>query len=276
VSISILDEQHIDLGQFASNAGYSDLIKNASGAALTNLLDKGYSEHVPQVIEDIHRLRLTCQDKDVCSTAKCLEQLIQGQQIVIIHDGTSNGDQEDNSQQPTQQKLKASAIASVRKLFAGGPGSGCHGPNCGKPKGTVILKNSLRIPRSQMPQITKADLQDYVYWLKHQGIKSHEETVDPSSLKPIQKTVNENVAKALPADVNIPGRPMLISEDSYIEDGHHRWYRALLDNKTLNVVRIHAPMSKLLDITHNYPKVEYHTPHETAKKWKVAASNGLL
>ena len=88
--------------------------------------------------------------------------------------------------------------------------------------------------------------------------------------------MNDNVAKALPPDVNIPGRPMVISQDSYILDGHHRWRRAMLDKLPLNAVRIHTPMSKLLEITHNYPKVEYHSPSETAKKWKVAASEGLL
>jgi hypothetical protein len=161
-------------------------------------------------------------------------------------------------------------------IRAGGPGSGCHGPNCGKPKGTVTLKNSLRIPRSKMPQISKANLKDYIAWLGKQGIATKEETINPESLKPIQKTVNKDVALMLPPDVNIPDRPMVVSKDSYILDGHHRWYRALTDHLPLNAVRIDSNMTDLLEKTKQYPNVEYRTPQETAKKWfpekKLAAS----
>jgi hypothetical protein len=163
-----------------------------------------------------------------------------------------------------------------KRLAAGGPGSGCHGPNCGKPKGTVTLKNSLRIPRSKMPQISKANLKDYIGWLGKQGIATKEETVNPESLKPIQKTVNKDVAMMLPPDVNIPDRPMIISKDSYILDGHHRYFRALMDHLPMNAVRVDSNMTDLLEKTKQYPNVEYRTPQQTAKKWfpdkKIAAS----
>jgi predicted ABC-type ATPase len=136
----------------------------------------------------------------------------------------------------------------------------------GEPPTTVHLKDSLNIPREDMPQIPKERIQDYLSWLKDQGINSREETVQPKDLKPIQSTVDSRIAASLPGDVNIPGRPMIISKDSYILDGHHRWYKALTDGKSLNCLRLDVDMQRLLDVTRNYPKVEYHTVAQSMAK----------
>src|ERR1017187_1834822 len=104
MSIYVANESR-SLGQFSSNAGYSHLIACDCGPALKALLTRGYSEEIPAVISDLMKVQRNDPDTSVRTTASTLRRLIQGQPLIIIHDGTS-GD-------PLNKEVQA-----------GGPGSG--------------------------------------------------------------------------------------------------------------------------------------------------------
>ena len=79
------------LDQFASNQGYADLIAAVQAGkypALRSLLDHGASEHVPEVVEDLDAL-IEDSDDDVAHTAEGLRDLIDGQELIVITDGTT-------------------------------------------------------------------------------------------------------------------------------------------------------------------------------------------
>ena len=79
------------LDQFASNQGYADLIAAVQAGkypALRSLLDHGASEHVPEVVEDLDAL-IDASDDDVAHTAEGLRDLIDGQELIVITDGTA-------------------------------------------------------------------------------------------------------------------------------------------------------------------------------------------
>lgn len=153
----------------------------------------------------------------------------------------------------------ATALVRVGMDF-GGPGSGCRGDNCGRPKGVVSLPGSLRIPRNKLPQIKIDYIHHYLHWMKKRGIGHDKETVSAKSLKPIQKTIQKDKIERLEEkhhSANLPGRRVIISKDSYILDGHHRWYEALQTGEPLKVVRMHENMDQLLETTKGYPHAKY-------------------
>jgi hypothetical protein len=79
------------IDQFASNQGYADLIAATHASkypALRSLLDHGASEHVPEVVEDLDALIDASDDDSVAHTAEGLRDLIDGQKLIVITDGT--------------------------------------------------------------------------------------------------------------------------------------------------------------------------------------------
>jgi hypothetical protein len=160
----------------------------------------------------------------------------------------------------------------LREMQAGGPGSGCHGDNCGRPKGLIPLpKTRFSISRKDMPQIRGLWMHHYLNWLKNKGIGHSYETVQPQTLKPVQKTISRAIGEGLKqSGPNLHGRPVVISKDSYILDGHHRWDEALQEGVPLRVVRIGLGMGSLLKTTATYPHAETRSsshgliPHETS------------
>jgi len=85
---------------------------------------------------------------------------------------------------------------------------------------------SLGIPRTSMPQVLSAHRGAMVQFLKGRGISNRKENVLPGALRPSQKEYSpEKVAKAKVWEG--PQRPLLVSDDGYVADGHHQWAAAL-------------------------------------------------
>lgn len=105
---------------------------------------------------------------------------------------------------------------------------------------------SLNIPRIHMPQVLSSHRGAMVQFLKGRGISSTKEDVLPHTLRPSQKEYSpEKVAKA--KEWTGPQRPLLVSENGYVADGHHQW-AAALDNpeSTIPIFRLGAEIVELL------------------------------
>lgn len=78
------------------------------------------------------------------------------------------------------------------------------------------------------------------------------EFVDPKKLKPIQSGINEDILKHTKDNWDTEGkRPVLISKDNWIIDGHHRVKVAIKKNKWVRVIRIDLPGKKALKAVKN-------------------------
>jgi hypothetical protein len=53
------------------------------------------------------------------------------------------------------------------------------------------------------------------------------------------------------------GKKPLVSKDGYILDGHHRWCKSFLNDETIGIIRVVMNIRPLLDLTKQYPKVQY-------------------
>ena len=85
-----------------------------------------------------------------------------------------------------------------------------------------------------LPQVS-APADVVVKQLDEEGIDYEYKQVDPNTLNPSQGfTFSDDVGKANLDDKN----PIWVDQEDNILDGHHRWMRALLDGKTIVVLKI--------------------------------------
>jgi len=111
---------------------------------------------------------------------------------------------------------------------------------------------SLGIPRADMPQVKSEHRGAMVNFLNARGITSEQESVDPSTLKPTQ-------AEFSPAKVEMAkenrgtDRAILVSSDNRVIDGHHQWMAKLESGEPVNVIKLNAPASELIDAIKEFP-----------------------
>lgn len=132
-----------------------------------------------------------------------------------------------------------------------------------------IKKNSKNIPRHKMPQITLDNLEHFKTFLKENDIPFHICKGNPIDYKATQNQFNlEKVFKLYEDKKDMDGRPVIVSNDGYIVDGHHRWLTNYIrhleqTNKTentLNLLVIDRPLNEILHILNNsYEKTSYKT-----------------
>lgn len=132
-------------------------------------------------------------------------------------------------------------------------------------KAHIINIDAMNVPRSEMPQIKSTDMQDFRAWLDSQGITTVEENIEVVDLNPTQSEINVDKVEGMLAAKSIEqlsqSKPVLVTEDDFLIDGHHRWFALLSDSEenVIRSVRVGAPIQQLLKISHDYPKVSYKT-----------------
>lgn len=112
--------------------------------------------------------------------------------------------------------------------------------------------------------------------LKSLGIKTETKSVPAASLKASQsELVGPKVAGMMSnKDYNPAKKPIFVSRDGYVIDGHHRWAatvgRDLADGKAgdmnMNVVMVDAPISKVLRIANQWANDFGIAPKAAGKK----------
>jgi|GEM_PF-5029162 SPP1 gp7 family putative phage head morphogenesis protein len=116
---------------------------------------------------------------------------------------------------------------------------------------------SLGMARQDLPQIRSEDRDALVSFLETRGIKSHRETSRPDAYRPTQggySTVNLHLARVRQG----PDRPILVSHDRRILDGHHQWFKSLLDTplERIDAIVFDAPIRRLLREAARFPGAE--------------------
>lgn len=121
----------------------------------------------------------------------------------------------------------------------------------------MLYKNSLGISRSDMPQIESKNVPLFLDWLMvNSGKAWRKETVRVGTLLPTQKEYNEEKVKNM---MNISSevltKPIIVSSDNYILDGHHR-YSAMLKkdiNIKFEIFRVDMGIVELLEYANKFP-----------------------
>jgi SPP1 gp7 family putative phage head morphogenesis protein len=93
---------------------------------------------------------------------------------------------------------------------------------------------SLGIPRKNMPQIAGEDRAGLLSFLKTLGVKHDRATIRASALRPSQREFSREKIEAARLHAST-ARPVLVSKDGYVVDGHHQWFSELLDDPDAEV-----------------------------------------
>ena len=133
---------------------------------------------------------------------------------------------------------------------------------------------TLGIPRVEMPQIYSGNRAALVNFLKARGIECTKETVKADTLKPTQADYSP---EKVMASVEFKGgkRSILVSEDSHVVDGHHQWLGALEKEENIAIIRLGAPITRLLNLAHQMPSTTVSASDNTPPTLDVLASNAL-
>lgn len=119
-----------------------------------------------------------------------------------------------------------------------------------------LCKGDLGIPRRLMPQFnSEKDIKNFVAFAENRyGIKSRKATRRASSLKPSQEEINRERVEDVADDIRYkkldPKVPLIVSKDSYVIDGHHRWAAFKKDKPTykMPVLLVEAPARDVLSV----------------------------
>ncbi len=130
-------------------------------------------------------------------------------------------------------------------------------------KNNLILAptGNLGISRNQMPQIDGRYREDFIKWIKEQGIKVRNIRVPARSLRLAQGEYNKDkVGDLIDKGITADGYPIFISKDAYVVDGNHRLIAHLNTPNAsayIEVTELGEDIKPLLDRISNYPNIRY-------------------
>lgn len=132
-----------------------------------------------------------------------------------------------------------------------------------EPEGGIIkLDYGKMLPRASLPQIKSTDVPEFVEWMNSRGADSFSTSVKADSLSPIQLEINLDKVAGMKSvhqsgQRDMGAKPVMVSNDDYLIDGHHRWYALKELGEDINVVLFNAPIDELLDLIRQFPKTTY-------------------
>jgi len=119
---------------------------------------------------------------------------------------------------------------------------------------TLEPAGNLDIAREDMPQITSDCVPDFLQFLQDHGVDHRRTKLVAGHLKPMQNEIRTEKVKAVK---NKPAKPIIVSRDMRILDGHHRWAAQVSEDRhgKIDCYLIDADMSKLLQLARDFPQV---------------------
>lgn len=103
-----------------------------------------------------------------------------------------------------------------------------------------------------MPQIKSEHRGAMTNFLAARGVTSTAETVDAATLKPTQREFSPAKVKQAAAFIGTD-RPILVSSDGHILDGHHQWLAKAQQDAPVKITRLSAPIADLLTAMKDFP-----------------------
>lgn len=113
------------------------------------------------------------------------------------------------------------------------------------------------IPREQMPQIIKDDMEEFLRYCDKQNVRWGKEETNTEDLSPTQAQFRQERVDAIP-DKEMSS-PILVSKDDYILDGTHRWVKNWQRNRkgTVNTIKLYVDLDDALKVMREFPKAKF-------------------
>lgn len=142
----------------------------------------------------------------------------------------------------------------------------------------INIPDSLGIVRHKMPQIAANDIDNFIQWVKSEGVNVREIQVPVKDIKMTQKEIeSEKVEKMMGDEIDSLKNIVIISNDLHLLDGHHRVVAIynLDDSISMKALQIDLSIDELLELTSKYPKTFYKSVDEQIIQEVVLAESTL-
>lgn len=138
---------------------------------------------------------------------------------------------------------------------------------------------TLGIKRQDMPQIHKDHYPELIKYLESHGGKFRHHQMPAQDLKPVQSEFSDKGVRQMMTRGDDHGgttrkKPLIVSSDKYIVDGHHRWLAAWNLDETIPVMQISFPIRKLFQLVKDFKYTTYKDIHEKYSKIEIAVMEG--
>lgn len=119
----------------------------------------------------------------------------------------------------------------------------------------VVPTGNMNILRKDMPQIQASDIHEFLKFLELKDIDYIKKTIPAKDLKATQKEIDmDKVDNLKDENLETLRKPLIVSKDYHIMDGHHRWLALLAKNLDCPCYLIDTNMKKLIELAKEFPK----------------------
>lgn len=126
-----------------------------------------------------------------------------------------------------------------------------------------IPKIGMTFSRVLMPQI--GDENEFIKNIKESGVSYKEEKVDPNSLRSTQSEFDRDKIASMMIEPLSDKNGIIISNDDYVLDGHHRWIVAYNKKQKIKVIRVDLPILELMRLAKSFEETTYKPVVESVK-----------
>ena len=126
-------------------------------------------------------------------------------------------------------------------------------------------KKTLGIPRDKMPQVKSKDYDELIAFLKKRNIRMAKKKIKANQLKATQSNFNtDKIVQAVDKYKTLAtAKPIIVSSDGYVIDGHHRWLGAVNVGGDISIMQASVKAKELLDAINDFPKTFNKTIDQT-------------
>lgn len=121
------------------------------------------------------------------------------------------------------------------------------------------------IARGDMPQVKSSDQAELLAFLKSKGIRLSKKKVKAKKLRATQRNFNKDKIVGAVANYGTlsKAKPIIVSSDNYIIDGHHRWLGAYNVGGDIMILQANVKVDELLKAVREFPKTYTKTINQT-------------
>ncbi len=139
-----------------------------------------------------------------------------------------------------------------------------------------IQQSGMGLARADLPQIRAGKQPAFLKSLEDAGVKVERGELPAGELKPIQGELNPEKVRAFLIKKRKGetvgsikgGTPLIVSNDNFILDGHHRFAATALDNaqEQMPVLRVDLPIAELIDRARSFEGATFETVESTGQR----------
>lgn len=127
----------------------------------------------------------------------------------------------------------------------------------------IIPKIGMTFSRILMPQIM--DEKKFISNLKESGIPYREDKLDPNDLKATQSEFDMDKVAQMMFEPIKEKSGIIISNDNYVLDGHHRWIVAYNKGIKIKVLKVDLPILELMRLAKSFEETTYQPVSECVR-----------